>query len=220
MAFNFGELKLRLDGFAPGMAEAITPIKYEALTPDLFCFLFRTTGADNTDYYFVLFSYDFVPSLKDAAEIIESWHGGKILEFLTPVVGKNRKDASDSELNKFTCDYGDTYHSLLAMVERPGGEGYWATNIVIMPGDNIDDKLAGQSDADIQSAKKALAQLINSTAPKGDSIADAFVAKMQPEINSKDLHTNTSNLAISLYKSRSGGWDFFYNPVRSNQKDS
>jgi hypothetical protein len=216
--FNWEELKLRLDGFAPGMAPHITPIKYEALTPDLFAFSFRTTGADNRDYYFVLLSFDSLATLKDVTDTIEEWHGSKVVKLLQPVEPQKLERFNDKDLITYACGYGDIYYSVLAEVERPKGKGYWASNIIILPGDDIDEKLVGFSEKERLAAKKAILPILAQGVykPGGTSFLEAYnaktdVTKMKPE----DVKTNTSHYGMSLYKSPRGGFEIFYNAMNS-----
>ena len=159
---NFDEelLAKYLDPFAPGMSRHITPIKFEVLTPDLSCFLFTTTGKDHADYYFVLVRYDYIANAAAARNIIQEWHG-KVIEFLQPT-GVPSSETHD--LQNISQAYDDVYSGLLARVERPHGEGYWANNIIIRPGDDIKKKLSHLSKIQQAALEKGLANIVSQQA--------------------------------------------------------
>jgi hypothetical protein len=90
------------------MSQHVTPIKYEAITPDLFCLLLRTTAKDSQQHYFVLLEYDYIPTNEKAREIIEQWHG-PVLEFLFPI-GAGDHDALT--LANASFDYDRPYKAL------------------------------------------------------------------------------------------------------------
>lgn len=64
--FSQEYLHMLLEPFAPGIAEHITPIKYEALTPDCFLLLFRSTGSNGDEHFFVSLETDSENSLVGA----------------------------------------------------------------------------------------------------------------------------------------------------------
>ncbi len=196
-----------LDTFAPGMSDHVTPIKYEALTPDLFMLLFRTTARDDQDHYFVLCEFDYMKDHKEAQKQIEAWHGGKLIDFW-PI-------SYDKEA--YSTPYGDGVYSVtLAEVERPKGDGYWATNFYINPGDDIDKKLEYLSAKDKQNIKKGLVGAMNSSTANSDvSSLEDWQDKV---VFAEDLKTNDSDLAFSVFKKSDDGYEFFYNRVKD--KDS
>jgi hypothetical protein len=120
--FNSVDIEALVTPYASGMAQYITPIKYEAITPDIFVFLFRTTGNDRTDHYFVSLEFDYIGGLDEAKKLIEDWHG-EVIEFLQPEI--------EIEENDPRIKINETYQALLAEVVPPSGTGYWATNIAI-----------------------------------------------------------------------------------------
>lgn len=137
--FNAELMAMLLDPFAPGMSQHITPIKYEALTPDLFALLFQTTGKDGKQHYFVLLEYDYVKDLDEARAAIEQWHG-QLLEFMVPAEGSAIGEGSP--LSQHSAGYGSVYRGVLARVKRPVGRGYWAEHIVVRAGDDLEAALA------------------------------------------------------------------------------
>lgn len=70
--------------FVKDMTNHITPIKYEAITPDIFALLFRTMDNNHEDQYYVSLEFDYIDSLQEANKIIQNWHNGKVIEFLNP----------------------------------------------------------------------------------------------------------------------------------------
>lgn len=186
--FDKSALGQMVDPFIPGMSGHITPIKYEAITPDLFCFLFRTTGKNHEYYFFIVLEYDYLPDLAGAKQIIEKWHGGQVLEFFGPAGAEQLKVATLADLSHA---YDKTYKGLLARVSRPAGEGYWATNFVIMPGDKVADKLMHLTEQQQKAIQKGLANIFK-----------------------KQLVTNTTNTAVSVFVKPDGsGFEFFFNRV-------
>lgn len=175
-----------IDPFVPGMSDHVTPIKYEALTPDLFCFLFRTTGKGGDYHFFVVLEYDYVPDLAAAKALIEKWHGAQVMEFFGPAGSGQLKVAGLADLS---YQYGKSYKGILAHVQRPSGEGYWATNFVIMPGDIIADKIGHLTEVQQKAIKKGLANIFK-----------------------EQLSVNTTNLAVSVFVKPDGtGFEFFFN---------
>lgn len=125
--FDRTHLHTAIDPFAPGMSDHITPIKYEALTPDVFAFLFRTTGRDGAPHFFVLLQYDYMTDLDAIKHTINTWHG-HIIEFWP---APNRPAKTERESVEY--DYGNSYKAVLTRVARPTGEGYWASYVTITP---------------------------------------------------------------------------------------
>jgi hypothetical protein len=153
--FNPDRLAELLDPFAPGMSEHITPIKYEVLTPDLSCFLFRTTGKNGQNYYFVHVEYDHIRDLQTAKDIIKQWHG-EVIEFLPP---DNPEPVDEGGLADVSHRYDKIYLGLLARVGRPGGKGFWATEIIIKPDSDIKAAIAHLGDRRQAAIEKDIAAI-------------------------------------------------------------
>lgn len=156
-AFSKDSLARLIEPFAKGMADHITPIKYEALTPDIFAFLFRTTGKSSSglykEHYFVSLEFDYLENLQEAKGLIEDWHQAKVIEFWNP----DNKHESDNAI----IQVNDTYKALLAKVERPKGHGYWANNHVILSPDMIEDFVLTLDENRQDGVRKALHQIFN-----------------------------------------------------------
>lgn len=207
--FDRDYLKGMLEPFAPGMSDHLTPIKYEALTPDMFCFLFKTYGRDNQDHYFVLLEYDFMKDLQAATDTIQTWHG-KVLEYLPP---DNNEMRMVSTLPDLSHTYGP-YQCVLAKVEKPTAKGYWSTAFLIMPGDVLNEKLAHLSPKQQKAAKKGLHSIITRRVVNAEESFLENYRAQQEHAHDKLPDTNTSDYAISVYINPAGGVEFFYNRVR------
>ena len=150
--FNKEILNELIEPFVKGMAGHITPIKYEAITPDIFALLFRTTGKDSDnkpeDHYFVSLEFDYIESGEEAKRLIEEWHGGKVIIFLNP---GNGADSGDPRVN-----INATYQALLAKVERPRGPGYWASNEIISSPDEIEAFVSKLNDTQREKVRVSL----------------------------------------------------------------
>lgn len=210
----------RLELFAPGMAEHITPIKYEVVTPDMSLLAFRTVGRDGTVYYFALLQYDYLYSIKHATKVIGAQFA-KVAEFIPPVV----KQKGRTELEQKSVAIPKTaVHLLLARTERPAGKGYWATYIQIMPGDDIPAKLESLPEKDKPVAEKLVQEVLKKHLPTGtprggdDFLASWSAKQTRAHATIKDLKTNDTNLGIHIFKNAIGNWESFYNYVdRANQ---
>lgn len=206
-AFNQGHLHKLLEPFAPGMASQITPIKYEALTPDSFLFLFRTTGDKNDNHYFVSLETDFEDSLEGARCTIEDWHG-KVIAFW-PLQGRRGIKETDG-IKNFQCATNGPYFAMLAEVEQPTYKGYWADSITIMPGDDIGEKIKHCSKKEQANIRKALASILQHKVDPNASFLESFQAKKQNTIVND---TNQTDIAVSLYVQPNGEVEYFYNYV-------
>lgn len=120
--FRHDKLESLIKPFASEMTAHITPIKYEAITPDIFALLFRTTSPDGTSHFFVSLEFDYVESIDAAIEIIEKWHG--------PVIEAWPLEDSSDEPH-YRAELGEIYSAILTRVERPTGHSYWASNVIV-----------------------------------------------------------------------------------------
>lgn len=173
--FDIDRIKLLIEPFANGMSSHITPIKYEAISPDIFALLFRTTGKDNKDHYFVSLEFDYIKSLDKAKFIIENWHRAPIVEFWNP--------ESDENTDGLSVKVNDTYKVLLAEVERPQGDSYWATNLIVRNRESIDG-------------------LVNNLDVKNKDV-------IRKSLN--EIFQESPDVTISLFIHEDEGFEVFYN---------
>lgn len=202
------------------MAEHITPIKLETITPDMSMLAFTTHGKDGNEYYFALLQYDYMFSIKHATKII-STQFAKVIEYMSPIVkqkGRTELDQKSVLLPK------SNDHVLLARTERPTGKGYWASYIQIMPGDDIAQKLESLNDKDTSAAQKLIQQILQKNPPtgtpsdSGDFLASWTAKQSRWQATIKDLKTNDTNLGINIFKNPLGNWESFYNYVDEGHK--
>ena len=62
-AFRPEYLQSLIEPFIPGISARVTPIKYEALSPDTFMLLFRYIDTDDISHFFVCLETDSQNSL-------------------------------------------------------------------------------------------------------------------------------------------------------------
>lgn len=196
-AFNQNYIAKLINPFNIYINPSLTPIKYEAITPDIFLFLFRNTDKNGSDHYFIAMEFDYISDTKEAEDIINNWYG-KIIKFL-PLYCREAEDKPDFRTISAPTSY--PYYTIMAEVEPPvPGSGYWGDNILIKPGENIDDKIS-------HFTKKEQANIHNIL----DKIsAHKNEVEEQPNDDvSKKLRT--FEVEISIYKNNKGGFELFYN---------
>ena len=204
--FDHDHLKLLLEPFAPGMAEHITPIKYEALTPDAFLFLFRTTGKDSMHHFFVSLETDYLSGLDGARCTIEDWHNSFVRFWpLHSLEGE-----VEEKMESFKVPTKGPYFAMLAEVEQPTGKNYWAEAITILPGDTIKDKITHLSAKEQEGVYKTLHQILQHKTDSTDSFLDSLTSK-RTDVIVNDV--NKTNMAVSLYVQPNGTIECFYNYV-------
>lgn len=206
-AFNKDHIRLLLEPFAPGMAEHITPIKYEAITPDCFLLLFRTTAHNGDEHFFVSLETDSVKDLVGAECTITDWHGSFIRFF--PLHAADTKGESEN-IDDYKAVTGGPYFGMLAEVKRPSHKGYWAEAIKIMPGDKIGEKIGQYSAEEQVKIRKVLANILQHTVDPEASFAESLQAKHQ---NTVVDDVNNTNIVVSLYVQPNGEVEYFYNRV-------
>lgn len=150
-AFSAEYLEKIIDPFLPGAVGHITPIMYQAYTPDIFMFLFRTTGKDDVEHYFVSFQYDYVEDMEKIAEIVEQWTGDK------PIRALATAESDDSDDRQFVAKTDDIYKCVMLMVPRPKKLGYWSEYVVVRKGDDIDEVLKEFTPGERKTAQELLA---------------------------------------------------------------
>lgn len=206
--FDRKYLESLLERFAPGMAAHIIPIKYEALTPDCFLLLFRTTAQNGEYHYFVSLETDSQHSLDGARCTIEDWHGNEVIAFWPLQEKRGKEDAEKQE--DFQVATQGAYLSMLAEVKPPTHKGYWARSITIMPGDRISDKIKDYTEQEQVAIRKALVNVLQHKTDPNVSFLAALQAKKRDTIVD-DI--NQTDIAVSLYVQPDGSVESFYNYV-------
>jgi hypothetical protein len=206
--FDKKHIESLLESFAPGMTGHITPIKYEALTPDSFLLLFRTTAQDGNNHYFVSLETDFQSSIEGARCTIEDWHGNQVIEFW-PL--KDRKSDKPSEdIKDYQTPTHGPYFAMLAEVKKPTHKGYWADSFTILPNDRIGDKIKDFSEKAQGNIRKALSEVLKHKANPNVSFLDSLNAQKKETIVD-DI--NKTDIAVTLYVQPDESVELFYNFV-------
>lgn len=192
-------------------APYLKPIKYEMLNPDKVCYLFHAKD-ERTEYgYWVLLETDYLGDLDHAREMIEDWYGGKVLKFIKHDVEQIPRG---KEIDEYAYEQGHNF-LILAKVDRPTGDSYWANVFTVMPGDVISEKIAHLSEAEKKGVRKALVpHLAHRPVDAGQSFLETYQARKALEIEQADSDTNTSNFGFWIYIDKKGQVDIFYNPVK------
>lgn len=210
--FSQEYLQKLLEPFAPGMVQHITPIKYDALTPDCFLLLFRTTGSDNDNHYFVSLETDTVDSLVGAECIIDEWHG-QVIDFW-PLHNKRDKrgEKKPKDIDDYKVPTSGPYFAMLAEVKKPTQKGYWAEATIIMPGDDIGAKIKHYAAKEQANIRKALENILQHKVNPNASFLESFKAKTEHTIVN-DI--NKTDVAVSIYVRQNGEVECFYNYVHA-----
>ncbi len=195
------------------MAPHITPIKYEALTPDCFLFLFRTTGVKGDNHYFVSLEVDHVSNFEGARCTIEDWHG-KVIDFW--VLDNRRATNKSDDIKDFQIATSGPYFAMLAEVGQPTHKGYWADAITIMPSDKISEKIKHYSDKVQANIRKTLVSILQHKVDPSASFLESLQAKKQDTIVD-DI--NNTDLAVSIYVQPNDEIEVFYNYVHTKIGD-
>lgn len=207
--FNFlnkEHVRKMLEPFAPGISEHITPIKFEALTPDCFLFLFRTTDRDNSNHFFVCLETDNVNGLEGAKCTIEDWYGNRVIEFWP--LSEKRSMSKIQDIKDYQSKTDSVYFSMFAKVEKPTSKGYWSDAILIMPGDKISDKISSYP-ANIQTnIRNALIEILKNKIDPNAFFLDSYKNKSQ---NTLKDDINQTNMVVSVYVQPGGNVELFYN---------
>lgn len=190
------------------MAAHITPIKYEALSPDSFLLLFRTTAQNGNNHYFVSLETDFQSSVDGARCTVEDWHGNEVINFW-PLADKRNSKASE-DIKDFQAPTHGPYFAMLAEVKRPANKSYWADSITIMPGDKIGDKIKDLPDQAQQNIRKALSEVLKHKASPNSSFLDSLNAQKKDTIVD-DI--NKTDMAVTVYVQPNDSVDLFYDYV-------
>lgn len=207
-AFDKKHLEALLGSFAPGMAGYITPIKYEALTPDSFLLFFRTTAQDNGNHYFVSLETDFQNSIEGARCTIEDWYGNEVIDFW-PLHHK-KSDKLSEDIKDYQAPTHGPYFAMLAEVERPTRKGFWADSFTIMPNDRIGDKIKDFTEKAQGNIRKALSEVLKRKVNPNISFADSLTARKTDTIVD-DI--NKTDLAVTVYVQPDDSVELFYNYV-------
>lgn len=208
--FDKKHLNLLLEPFAPGMVEHITTIKFEALTPDCFLLLFRTTAQDGIIHYFVSLETDFQNTIEGARCTIEDWHGNEVIEFW-PL--KNKRGKTSEVIKDYQAPTKYPYFAMLAEVKKPMNKGYWSDSVTIMPGDKISEKINGFSEKAQQNIRKALIEILKHKADPNISFLDSLNAQKKDTIV-EDI--NKTDMIVILYVQPDDSVELFYNYANQN----
>jgi hypothetical protein len=196
-AFNQSHIAKLINPFDIYIDFSTIPIKYEAITPDIFLFLFRNTGKDGLTHYFIAMEFDYISDTKEAEDIINNWYG-KIIKFL-PLYFREADDNPDFRTISAPTSY--PYYAIMAEVEPPvPGSGFWGDNIIVKPGDNLDDKISQFTEKEQASIRKGLNKVLAHENKTEEKPKDG---------DGKDAETLKAE--VSIYKNRKGGFEFFYN---------
>ena len=190
--FDKTKLSALVEPFMPGATPHIIPIRYEAITPDLFALLLRTNGKDGKEYFFVSLEYDYIADIKEAEGIIAQWHGS-FIEFLPPI--KKQSDHTD-KLERIEQKIDEVYYALLARVKQPLS-GFWATRIMIRPGDSIAEKIQHLPPKQQVAIRKGLARVF------------AHGKTENPETSKEFPESNPTSMSIAIHIRPNGGFEFF-----------
>lgn len=194
--------------FAPGMSKHMSLIKYEVITPDMLALLFRTVGNDSSDHYFVSVESDYFGTIDNAKKIIEDWHG-KVIRFW-PLQGSTET----TTIEHISIEVEGCYSAVLAEVERPVGDGYWASSVTIRPGDTVEPLIkhfTKKQQTDIRKQlKKILKHSSNPTA--GGSFLKSYQLRYT-DVIVDDI--NKSDMAVTIYVHKNGSIECFYNWVKA-----
>ena len=213
LIFSNQHLALLLEPFIPGITGHITPIKYEALTPDCFLFLFRTT-AQSVDHYFVSLETDFQDSIEGARCTIEDWHDNDIINFIQ--LFKANDESEDSDINRLKVPTSGPYFAMLAEVGRPTHKGYWAESFIILPGDNIGEKINGYSSKVQANIRAILVNILQHKIDPKTSFSKSLVAIKKDTIVD-DI--NKTTMVVSIFVQPDDNIEYFYNYVNLNKRD-
>ena len=203
-AFNQNHIAKLINPFDIYINQDIVPIKYEAITPDIFLFLFRKYGVDGLSHYYVAMEFDYIENTQEAKDIIKNWHG-KVINFL-PLYCRKVEDEPDFRTISAPTNY--PYYTMLAEVEPPAsGSGFWGENIIVRPGDDIDEKISQFTKKEQKAIHKGLDKIIEHE----DKYADQTDGSDDDE--SKKLKNE-----IAIYKNSKGNFEFFYSKNSYNAK--
>ncbi len=78
--FDQQEVRRLVGPFIALSNQLITPLKYEAISPDVFALLVRIY--DEREEYYVSLEFDYMGSIDEARRTIEQWHGGLVVGFV------------------------------------------------------------------------------------------------------------------------------------------
>jgi hypothetical protein len=156
-AFNDTYLKSLVEPFLPGGTPHITPIRFDAITPDIFAFLFRTTGRNEESHFLIALEYDYIQNIEEARDIITRWHGS-FLDFWAPE--SNPKATID--LAAISVETDKYYKVILAEVEAPKSPSYWTDSKVLLPNGSVEGILESFPESKREGLKKGLEKIRHS----------------------------------------------------------
>ena len=150
-AFNETYLKSLVEPFLPGGTPHITPIKFDAITPDIFAFLFRTTARNGESRFFVALEYDYIQNIEEGRDIIRRWHGS-FLDFWAP----ESHPETGLNLAAISVETDKDYKVILAEVKAPKSPSYWADSKVLLSGSSVESILEAFPEGKREVLKKGL----------------------------------------------------------------
>lgn len=202
--FDRKYLDTLLNPFMPIVTNALVPIRYEALTPDLFAFLFCLTDTSDVEHFFVSLEFDHINGIDGARCTIESWHG-EVLAFV-PLLGTT--NPNESEIESYKAETTGPYYAVLTEVGKPLGVGYWSSKVVIMPGDSIDEKIAHYTKEQQEKIKKAIVEKLQHKPSSEKSFLESFNSKFKDTIVDG---VNVTDMIVTIYVQKNGSCELFTN---------
>lgn len=202
--FNSRYLERLVDPFIADVTNAIVPIRYEALTPDLFALLFCLTDTNSVEHFFVSLEFDHIDGIDGARCTIEDWHA-ELLEFV-PLA--NTVNTDEMDLESYRVKTTGSYYAMLAKVGRPTGFGYWSSKVVILPGDNINEKIAHCTKKQQETIKKTILQELQHRPNPDQTILGSFNTKFKDTVVGG---VNVTDMIVTIYLKKDGSFELFTN---------
>lgn len=188
-AFSKEYLESIIEPFLPGGTGHITPIKYQAITPDIFVLMFRTTGKDGRNHFFVSMEYDHLAGIGVAERIIREWCGSEVLQLVTPSGTESKQQPMLEDVRVPTKE---PYFAIMVVIDKPKDLGYWSDHVVLKPGDSIAKTLGDYLDKDqISFVRKIVGE-------------QSVPQKKAPVVNTTERH-------FAVYVNPDGDVELFYN---------
>ena len=148
-AFNHIYVNDTLNLFDVEGLSGFTPIRYEALTPDRFVWLFRADFRGETNQFFVIYQDDSISSIEHLKQTVSTWSHSSIKTFIKPAepledtafANFSSLDAVDEDIRTYAAKMGH-YLTFIAHIETPVEDSYWANVVSLEPGDDIENSIA------------------------------------------------------------------------------
>jgi hypothetical protein len=171
-------------------------IKYEVLTPDSFIYMLQAAyvvgklrDKQKTIYrYFVIYEEDYAGDFDYARKEIEKWTDSPAM------LQKAKVPTTDFQCtNEFAAVLRRGYACFLAEVERPKGDGYFATFFTLDSVDDLREKFPHYSEEQITALQASLdranelSKASNTANDKNLSFAEAFLKRRSVIIEHEKL---------------------------------